>query len=269
MSTTAAGAPQPFGYVSYHSPQALNRYSYVLNNPLRYSDPSGHCPQPSGQYANANIICVAGFIATETSTGIPFLVFFQGDGRDFSSASDKHGSRFWLWLNANTGEIIERYVHPTQRVSGPNGEPIGDPSPPRNQPHDNELLERLLGSNQFATTRSDDGSITLSYHVVCSDPICNNGLAPDGVITFRPDGRGSFAASGKVNQFPNLEAYHWNDGTLQGDFIIRFQHFSAEELAREHAKWTTSFGMVTYRQFDTQPGDSSGQQGLFYALTVR
>jgi len=25
------------------NPQALNRYSYVLNNPLRYTDPSGHC----------------------------------------------------------------------------------------------------------------------------------------------------------------------------------------------------------------------------------
>ena len=24
------------------NPQALNRYSYVLNNPLRYNDPSGH-----------------------------------------------------------------------------------------------------------------------------------------------------------------------------------------------------------------------------------
>ena len=26
------------------NPQSLNRYSYVLNNPLRYTDPSGHCP---------------------------------------------------------------------------------------------------------------------------------------------------------------------------------------------------------------------------------
>jgi RHS repeat-associated protein len=25
------------------NPQALNRYAYVLNNPLRHTDPSGHC----------------------------------------------------------------------------------------------------------------------------------------------------------------------------------------------------------------------------------
>ncbi len=27
-----------------YDPQSLNRYSYVKNNPLRYTDPSGHCP---------------------------------------------------------------------------------------------------------------------------------------------------------------------------------------------------------------------------------
>ena len=27
----------------YANPQNLNRYSYVLNNPLKYIDPSGHC----------------------------------------------------------------------------------------------------------------------------------------------------------------------------------------------------------------------------------
>jgi RHS repeat-associated protein len=27
------------------NPQAMNRYSYTLNNPIRYNDPSGHCPE--------------------------------------------------------------------------------------------------------------------------------------------------------------------------------------------------------------------------------
>jgi hypothetical protein len=33
-------AKSPWGPAN---PQALNRYSYVLNNPLRYTDPTGHC----------------------------------------------------------------------------------------------------------------------------------------------------------------------------------------------------------------------------------
>jgi RHS repeat-associated protein len=31
------------------NPQALNRYSYVANNPLRYTDPSGHCLNEDGE----------------------------------------------------------------------------------------------------------------------------------------------------------------------------------------------------------------------------
>lgn len=27
-----------------YNPQSLNRYSYVTNNPIRYNDPTGHCP---------------------------------------------------------------------------------------------------------------------------------------------------------------------------------------------------------------------------------
>jgi RHS repeat-associated protein len=30
------------------NPQALNRYSYTLNNPVKYTDPTGHCVTPMG-----------------------------------------------------------------------------------------------------------------------------------------------------------------------------------------------------------------------------
>jgi hypothetical protein len=36
---------------SYANPQSLNRYSYVLNNPLRYTDPTGH--KPCEEYAGS------------------------------------------------------------------------------------------------------------------------------------------------------------------------------------------------------------------------
>ncbi len=33
------------------NPQALNRYAYVLNNTLRYTDPSGHAESAAGDMA--------------------------------------------------------------------------------------------------------------------------------------------------------------------------------------------------------------------------
>ncbi len=35
------------------NPQALNRYAYALNNPLRYSDPTGHCLADPGRATGA------------------------------------------------------------------------------------------------------------------------------------------------------------------------------------------------------------------------
>jgi RHS repeat-associated protein len=37
------GAPGPLPYADITNPQSLNKYAYVMNNPLRYTDPDGHC----------------------------------------------------------------------------------------------------------------------------------------------------------------------------------------------------------------------------------
>ncbi len=39
------------------NPQSLNRYSYVLNSPLRYTDPSGHCSGDPNDPENHDIGC--------------------------------------------------------------------------------------------------------------------------------------------------------------------------------------------------------------------
>ena len=36
-------SPGPLPYADISNPQSLNKYAYVLNNPLRYTDPNGHC----------------------------------------------------------------------------------------------------------------------------------------------------------------------------------------------------------------------------------
>jgi len=40
---THAGKPGPLPYADITDPQTLNKYAYVRNNPLRYTDPDGHC----------------------------------------------------------------------------------------------------------------------------------------------------------------------------------------------------------------------------------
>jgi len=37
--------PGPLPYADVTDPQTLNKYAYVRNNPLRYTDPNGHCAE--------------------------------------------------------------------------------------------------------------------------------------------------------------------------------------------------------------------------------
>ncbi len=54
------------------NPQSLNRYAYVYNNPLRYTDPSGHCPW-----------CISILVGTATDVAIDFLIA-KATGTEFN-----------------------------------------------------------------------------------------------------------------------------------------------------------------------------------------
>jgi RHS repeat-associated protein len=44
LSTTDDVTSQALPYADITNPQSLNKYAYTYNNPLRYTDPNGHCP---------------------------------------------------------------------------------------------------------------------------------------------------------------------------------------------------------------------------------
>ncbi len=57
------------------NPQALNRYAYVYNNPLRYTDPSGHCPWC--------VVIGKVLLQTAVDVGIDYLIA-RATGTDFN-----------------------------------------------------------------------------------------------------------------------------------------------------------------------------------------
>ncbi len=66
------------------NPQALNRYSYVLNNPLRYNDPSGHCPWCIGAAVGALVGAAVGAAAV----AVPQMIQNVRDGQPLMANID-------------------------------------------------------------------------------------------------------------------------------------------------------------------------------------
>jgi len=67
------------------NPQALNRYSYVLNNPMKYTDPTGHWVFTIGFS-----IRIAGYVSFSYSAG----VVLASDGSSGIYESKGHGPAF-------------------------------------------------------------------------------------------------------------------------------------------------------------------------------
>ena len=212
-------------------PQSLNRCSYVENNPVNLVDPSGHCPTPPK--SSGNVICVAGFIPTKESEGGPWgSIVCQGDDRDFSPDSTGQSSRFYAWIDADTGQFIgEPYVHPTVQIEFLWIIPWCLETQPREW------------NNYFYVHKQADGVIYFTYSVVCSSPACYVAPGPEGEILFAPNDYGSYDTLGSVEAFPNLEAYHWQNGRLVSPYLFQLQNFSPGEQDNDMAGFGTGLNM--------------------------
>ena len=76
--------PGPLPYADIANPQTLNKYAYVANNPLRYTDPDGHC---------AWDLCIGEtilFVATAATTAY-YLNKAINDTRAWLKSNGDHG----------------------------------------------------------------------------------------------------------------------------------------------------------------------------------
>jgi RHS repeat-associated protein len=196
-------------------PGTFHGYAYAVANPVNHYDPTGRCPAPTpenGYEGSGNVICIAAFIPTAESEG-PFGLVYQGDARWFSEDSGLTDSRFWVWIDVDSGEVIRSFVHPTTAVNdlpGLFGEIFNGECHGRNCTYQQPDWTINLQSALIGT----DGVVFFNYSVLCSHPTCYLGPGPDGSILLIPDGQGSYCAAGLTERFPNLEAYYWRMESL-------------------------------------------------------
>jgi hypothetical protein len=65
----------------------------------------------------------------------------------------------------------------------------------------------------------------------------------EGTITFTPDGNGQYNFEADLENFPNYEAYYWEDGEFQ-QTIFQIQNFLPNEQSGHTASLDTGLRMV-------------------------
>jgi RHS repeat-associated protein len=182
--------PEPGNALDYH------RYAYVRFNPLKYTDPSGHCPTPPASLGPT--ICMALFIEPAKVTAGPYTL--RGDGRSFSSNSDPLASRGYIWIPVEHPEHYQSYVNPSRYIYDfYSREAVQAHSPSK--------------ENRWTVSKEANGVIEVTYDLVISGPLNAMGAAPhiNGTVRFTPNRVGSFDASFERDGFPWAEAY-FHDG---------------------------------------------------------
>ena len=89
-------------------PQTWNRFIYVINNPLRYTDPTGLCEAPSGLKAGQVGFCFEAFIGAKT-VGVGGLG--HGDNRSFNGNDPNATARVTVWSIVSTDAKSVSWTH--------------------------------------------------------------------------------------------------------------------------------------------------------------
>ena len=232
----------------FNYPASLNKHNYAYANPIVNTDPDGKCPKPSSatfESSSGSIICIAAFIPTEYSEVIPGQVYYTGDNRDFSFDSDS--SRIWMWIDANTGELIDFAVHKTCRVNGEfEAVRCNDPHPVVNDP-------TSIYRSWLTVDSNGNDTILVNFGIICNDEGIYGYLFCSFMFTGKVDitrSQGMTTATGTLSRFPNYEGWLWQskDRVVK---LFTIQNFSPEELQTGIGSfWTAIRGWATKSVFE-------------------
>jgi RHS repeat-associated protein len=120
---TGDSKKQALPYAEIVQPQSLNKYTYVYNNPCRYTDPDGHCGAPSGLKPGQVGICVASYIASILVWG-GAPTPGRGDGRETNGQGGTSRVEVRMTVDISKGTVTK-----TNETMGRSGIVLKDAGP--------------------------------------------------------------------------------------------------------------------------------------------
>ncbi len=178
---TAAAAWSQRGAAA--NPQQLNRYSYVLNNPVRNTDPSGHCFGP------VLVVCAAAVGAFVTDVVIPAVlgaVVIAGAAEAGQRLGQAHAAEQADAESSKEPLSVDDYLKGTTRVSsGKTKQHVktGDLD------NANEDFDRLAGGRDVTTYPDGRRSVELEDGTTISvRPTSSEGNPSTAALPTKEDG---------------------------------------------------------------------------------
>lgn len=236
------------------NPQSYNRYSYVLNNPLRYTDPNGHQARPAQNQirgVSANPV-INQQIAAEMREA-------QARGASVTRPqAEANSQRREAQIARNTRERNERYLpnppytgkEPILRGLTPRPQPVqakGGPNPPSSQSNVNSPNATLSGSLNPATAAAARAGSKAHADQPGRLPDQLRSMYPETEFTFTPPGKRGQDVRVAEGMHPSAYPYgNWPAGVNRADFKPDspggFRTFTSDQ----QNKWTEPTHMLRY-----------------------
>jgi RHS repeat-associated protein len=242
LSADWSATPVPVPYADFSSPQSLNLYSYVGNNPLNLTDPDGHCCSFSAS-------SIADWVDDKIDTAVNYY-------RDRAVASGSPGLAAAATFTAGaTGDVGKGFTNLLRT-----GESVGS-------------LPENASAGQVITAVAEEGG-RVGGTILVVTAIGARANAPSGnTLRPGPNAEGSVPASGtrittaeraQVNQLGNASGCHScgasTPGTSSGNWVGDHQPPTALANGRPQALYPQCLSCSNRQGGQTTAAQRAGQQ---------